>query len=65
MRATVQPCMQIGSASAGPSYEVAVAKKVLQSTREQGQQALQLIQAASPPASNPGAGVGGGLNVVA
>jgi hypothetical protein len=59
--------MQIsGNASAGLGYDVAVAKKVLQSTREQGQQALQLIQAASPAASNAGPGSGGGrLDVVA
>ncbi len=57
--------MQIsGSAAAGLNYDVAVAKKALQSTREQGQQALQLIQAATPPASGS-SGVGSRLNVVA
>lgn len=61
--------MQIsGNASAaGMAYDVAVAKKAQQSTREQGQQAVELIQSAtdssSPrPASN---GVGTRLNVVA
>jgi hypothetical protein len=59
----VQRCMQIsGNAAAGLNYDVAVAKKALQSTREQGQQALQLIQAATPPAN---ASVGSRLNVVA
>jgi hypothetical protein len=59
--------MQIsGNASAGASYDVAVAKKVQQSTREQGEQALQLIEEATPaPAASPPAGTGGRLNVVA
>lgn len=66
MRATDQSCMQVsGNASAGLGYDVAVAKKVLQSTREQGQQALQLIQAASPAASSTGASGGRRLDVVA
>lgn len=57
--------MQIsGTGAAGLEYDVAVAKKALQSTREQGQQALQLIQAATPPASSSGS-VGTRLNVVA
>jgi hypothetical protein len=34
----------------GAAYEVAVAKKVLASSKEQGEQALALIQAATPPA---------------
>lgn len=58
--------MQIsGNASMkAAAYDVAVASKQLQSTREQGQQAVQLIQAAT--ASAPSApGVGGNLNVVA
>ena len=48
------------------AYEVAVAAKAQQSTREQGRQALQLIQSAvapSPGASTPG--IGDRLNVVA
>lgn len=59
--------MQIsGNASAGASYDVAVARKVQQSTREQGEQALQLIEEATPPpAASPPAGTGGRLNVVA
>ena len=43
-------------------YDVAIAAKQLQSTREQGQQAVQLIQAATAPSAP---GVGGNLNVVA
>jgi hypothetical protein len=55
-----------GNMLAGAAYDMAVAKKALQSTREQGQQALQLIQAATPPApSASSSGVGSRLNVVA
>lgn len=53
-----------GNLLAGAAYDMAVAKKALQSTREQGQQALQLIQAATP-ASSGSSGVGSRLNVVA
>ncbi|HTV22545.1 MAG TPA: hypothetical protein VMG12_27845 [Polyangiaceae bacterium] len=53
-----------GNALQGARYDVAVAAKQLQSTREQGQQAVQLIQSAT--ASAPSApGVGTRLNVVA
>jgi hypothetical protein len=49
------------------AYDVAVAAKVQQSTREQGRQALQLIETAVAPtrqgASTPG--IGDRLNVVA
>ena len=38
----------------GAAYEVAVAKKALASTKEQGQQALALIQAAAPAPARPG-----------
>jgi hypothetical protein len=59
--------MQIsGKAPTGMAYEVAVAAKAQQSTREQGRQALQLIQSAVAPA--PGAstpGIGDRLNIVA
>jgi hypothetical protein len=66
MLATDQPCMQIsGNAPAGLGYGVAIAKKVLQATREQGQQALQLIQAAIPAESSTGLRDGGRLDVVA
>jgi len=54
-----------GNMLAGAAYDMAVAKKSLQSTREQGQQALQLIQAATPSAPSAGSGVGTRLNVVA
>jgi hypothetical protein len=59
--------MQIsGNANVGASYDVAVARKVQQSTREQGEQALQLIEEATPPpAASPSAGTGGSLNIVA
>jgi len=51
-----------GNSSAGANYDMAVAKKALQSTKEQGKQALQLIQAAMP---SPTPGVGGNLNIKA
>ena len=55
--------MQIsGNSSVGANYDMAVAKKSLQSTREQGKQALQLIQSAMPA---PTPGVGGNLNIKA
>lgn len=54
-----------GNALAGMAYDVAVAKKALQSTRDQGKQALQLIQAAVPAAPSASSGVGTRLNVVA
>jgi hypothetical protein len=57
--------MQISGNSNGLSYDMAIAQKSLQSTREQGRQALQLIQSASAPAPSASAGVGGRLNVVA
>ncbi|HEY8944898.1 MAG TPA: hypothetical protein VIM73_11580 [Polyangiaceae bacterium] len=40
----------VSSTLLGPLYEVAVAKKVLSASKEQGQQALQLIQSAAAPA---------------
>jgi hypothetical protein len=58
--------MQIsGNAAASQSYDVAIAQKAQQSTREQGRQALQLIQSATPPAASATPGVGTRLNVVA
>jgi len=61
----VQGAMEIkGNMLAGAQYDMAVAKKSLQSTREQGQQALQLIQA-STPSPSASSGVGSRLNVVA
>jgi hypothetical protein len=52
-----------GNSAAGASYDVAVAKKIQQSTREQGEQELALIEGATTPA--PPAGTGTRLNVVA
>jgi hypothetical protein len=57
--------MQISGNSNGMSYDMAIAQKSLQSTREQGRQALQLIQSASAAAPSASSGVGGRLNVVA
>jgi hypothetical protein len=57
--------MQISGNSKGMSYDMAIAQKSLQSTREQGKQALQLIQSASAAAPSASSGVGGRLNVVA
>lgn len=58
--------MQIsGSMLQAATYDVAVAKKALQSTREQGQQALQLIQSATPAPASASSGVGTRLNVTA
>lgn len=61
--------MQVSGSSAvtGAAYDVAIASKQLQSTREQGRQALQLIQAAtaSTPSAASSPGVGGNLDVVA
>ena len=54
-----------GSGLAGAQYDIAVAKKQLQSTQEQGKQALQLIQSATPSAPSASSGVGTKLNVVA
>jgi hypothetical protein len=55
-----------GKAPAGMAYEVAVAAKVQQSTREQGRQALKLIQSAVAPAAGASTpGIGDRLNVVA
>jgi len=49
---------------ASAHYQIAVAKKELDSTRIQGQQSLELIQAAAAPANVPN-GVGQQLNIVA
>jgi hypothetical protein len=57
--------MQISSLSASVAYDVAIAQKVNQSTREQGRQALELIQSAMAPAANANASVGSRLNIVA
>lgn len=54
----------VPTAMIGAQYDVAVAKKMLDSVEIQGQQTLQLIQAAAPPA-NVQAGVGQRVNVVA
>jgi hypothetical protein len=48
------------------AYDVAVASKQLQSTRDQGRQAMQLIQSAVAPAPSAASpGVGSRLDVVA
>lgn len=52
------------SAPVDAQYQVAVAKKELDSARVQGQQSLELIQAAAAPANVPN-GVGQQLNIVA
>jgi hypothetical protein len=57
--------MQISGSATGMAYDVAIATKVNQSTREQGRQALELIQAATAPPSSASSSVGGRLNVVA
>jgi hypothetical protein len=48
----------------GAQYDLAVARKILDSEQQQGQQALELIQSASPPRNVPD-GVGRLVNVVA
>lgn len=42
------------SAITAAAYDVAVAKKALESTKESGKQAVALIQAAAPPVGAPG-----------
>ena len=54
----------VPAAMIGAQYDVAVAKKMLDSVEIQGQQTLQLIQAAAPP-PNVQPGVGQRVNVVA
>lgn len=56
--------MQISGNSTGLAYDVAVAAKMNQSTRDQGKQALQLIQSAVAPAPSGSPGVGTRLNIV-
>jgi hypothetical protein len=51
----------VASAQIGATYEVAVARKVLDAVQEQGQQAVQLIQAAGGVPDH----VGSQLNIVA
>ncbi len=59
----------VSNAVAASQYEVTIAKKQLDSVEQEGQNALALIEAASPPPSGPpanaAAGVGALLNVVA
>lgn len=58
--------MEISSKlGAGLSYEVAVLAKQQQSTREQGRQAVALIEAASAPQKALPSGVGTRLDIVA
>jgi hypothetical protein len=57
--------MEISGNSTSMAYDVAIAKKMNESTREQGRQALALIQSATAPTSTTSAGVGSRLNIVA
>jgi hypothetical protein len=58
--------MQIsGSPPAGATYEAAVAKKSIDSTRKQGQPTLQLIEASTMGSSQLPAGVGENVNIKA
>jgi len=58
--------MQISGNATGAAYDIAVAKKAQQSTRVQGEQAVELIQSATGSSPRPaGNGVGTRLNVVA
>jgi hypothetical protein len=58
--------MQISGNAAGLAYDVAIAKKAQQSTRLQGEQAVELIQSATSSSPRPPSGdVGTRLNVVA
>jgi hypothetical protein len=54
-----------GNLTSGLRYDVAVLAKQQQTTREQGKQALQLIQSATAPQPALPPGVGGQLNIVA
>lgn len=54
--------MKVSPSDVGANYGVAVAKKQLDNVREQGQQALKLIEAASPAVPQ---GTGQIVNVVA
>jgi len=59
--------MSVGSVSGAAfaeQYSVAVDKKALDATKQQGQNALKLIESAAAPA-NVGGSVGKSLNVVA
>jgi hypothetical protein len=57
--------MEISDGITAARYDVTVAAKVQQNTREQGRQALQLIESASTPRMSLHQGVGTRLNVVA
>lgn len=58
--------MQISGNATGIAYDMAVAKKAQQSTRVQGEQAVELIQSATSSSPRPASdGVGTRLNVVA
>jgi hypothetical protein len=52
-----------GALTTATQYDTAVARKVLDTTREQGQAALELIQSAAAP-TNLQANVGTRLNIV-
>ena len=55
--------MKVSPSGSGADYGIAVAKKQLDNVREQGQQALKLIEAATP--AGPPQGTGQIVNVVA
>jgi hypothetical protein len=55
--------MKVSPSLAGAEYTVAVAKKQQDQVKEQGQQALKLIEAATP--ASPPKGTGQLVNVVA
>lgn len=58
--------MEISGNASGVAYDVAVAKKAQQSTRQQGEQAVKLIDAAtSSKPRAPTGDVGTRLNIVA
>jgi hypothetical protein len=60
------PGMTVGSVSGAAfadQYTAAVSKKALDASKQQGQNALKLIESAAP--ANVGGGVGKSLNVVA
>jgi hypothetical protein len=58
----VHMIMNVSSSMAGAQYSIAVAKQQQDNVREQGQQALKLIEAATP---SPPPGTGQVVNVVA
>ena len=60
---TGMPIGSLSSANASAQYEVAVDKKQLDSVKQQGQNAVKLIQAAAPASAS--ADIGKSLNILA